>query len=199
MTTLENKAQLPQGYDNPDSQFYVKPELRDYYLEAKPQRINSQMQNRTQSLILTTAREQAEQRFPRGQELDMIRNVQATVEELKATRWGDYALLAQHQLRLEEANSADRQARFAAVKKQLAEEAARCPVCGDTGQAEQGETKPRILATGGTPNYKERLPVIRSCVPCWVVAANQYQQRIAGTKFGKHSRRELVEKALNSL
>lgn len=199
MTTLENSTQLPQGYDNPDSPFYVMPELRDYYLEVKPQRVNTQTQNRTQNLILTTARAQAEQRFPRGQELDMIRTIQATIDELKATRWGEFLVQAQHELRLEEATAADRRARVVSLKKQMAEEAARCPICGETGQPEQGETLPRVLATGETPRYKETLPVIRSCVPCWVVAANQYQQRVAGTKLGKHSRRDLVEKALNSL
>lgn len=200
MTTFDTAPELPNGYDNEDSRFYVKPHLRDYYLQVKPAKVSQYLQNRTQNLILEDARNKASELYPEhSQVLEQVRYVQATVEDLKGNRWGEYSQLAQHYLRLDEAEAEDRRKRAYELKRQLDIEAARCPVCKESGEPGQGETTARVLVSGDKPAYKEQSPVIRSCFPCWVTASDLYRAKVEGTKHGKKTRKELAQSALTSL
>lgn len=200
MTTFETAPVLPYGYDNEDSRFFIKPALRDFYLKVKPARVTMTLQNRTQSLILEDARKKGADLYPDPKQvLEQLRYVQSTVEELKATRWGEYSTLAQHLIRLEEAEGEDRRARAYELKRLMSIEANRCPVCNESGQEGQGQTTDRVLYSGDKPAYKETQPVIRSCFPCWVTASDRYRVKVEATKHGKKTRKELAEQAIANL
>jgi hypothetical protein len=197
---LRAETTLPYEHDNVESPYYVKPELREFYLKVSPGRINNSIQNRAQTLMLELAREIAEDRFPAtNQALDLARHTKSMVEEIKATRLAEFTQLAQHQLRLEEAEAMRNRARAAAAAAQLRLEQQRCPICGETEEKYLGSTKTRVLGTGVEAAYKEQQPVIRSCVPCWLVASDQYSARLGKTKHGKQSRLDLVNKYLDDM
>lgn len=200
MTSFNPAPELPNGYDNEDSRFYVKPHLRDYYLQVKPGRVTQFLQSRTETLILEDARRKASELYPEPKQvLEQFRYIQATVEDLKGSRWGEYSHLAQHYVRLDEAEAEDRRKRAYELKRQLAIESNRCPVCRESGEPGQGETTVRVLVSGDKPAYKELSPVIRSCFPCWVTASDLYRVQVEGTKHGKKTRKELAQSALTSL
>jgi hypothetical protein len=200
MTTFETAPALPHGYDNENSRYFVPPLFRDYYAKVKHTRISQHVQNRTQKLILEDARKKGAELYPDPkQALEQFRYIQATVEELKGTKWGEYSNLAQHYLTLEEAQTEERRARAHELNKQLSIEANRCPVCKESGEAGQGQTKERVLCSGDKPAYKEIDPLIRSCFPCWVTASDQYRVKVEATKHGKKTRKELAENAIANL
>lgn len=200
MNTTINE--LPNGYDDLQSDFYIPPAARKFYIEVKQSSILDHLAMHTSRVIEREALNRANKQVSDGKitNVSLEEITESIASSIEQTEYLIFATIAQHELKLQSAlKMADSQEKWI-IKNNERIESFRCPICQQSDEVNGGAIIDRSLITGqAKSNEKYGKPVtsIRSCLKCWSVANHQYVQQIAAEVVDGNKTREF--KVTNNL
>lgn len=184
-------ADLPAGFDDENSDYYVHPELREHYQQiGEPGAVR--FVAKADELIREAAARVVRANYPRVQPTDGYQQVADVAADIKKAELSDYLALAQHQLRLTDAITAKAGADQREANRVAHRAMFTCPTCGEYDAVANGPVKVRQL-DGGKVGPNSGLPYLTSCHSCfteWVAQTREARARVVLPNG--QTRRELI-------
>ena len=207
---------FPTGYDNPESEFFIPADDRDFYKLEVAQPYDGGWHGVVEQHARYIARQQLWEECDAAYERNKQNRGPSTgavdrpvplqdeiVARTNAVLEADYAGIlerAQHQRRLIDAAYAGGVARRAREASVAREQAHTCPVCGQYATESRGLVFPRPLIVGDAfAPQPDDVRFLNSCAVCILIARREYVESLAsaaGPDFRTPTLRDSVRAAI---